>query len=78
MSYENVNDSNSPFYFDPNVLVTGLSPEQIRQAIMNTNYVYKEINNIIVISLYIPVFILAVVFNFLVIVVVYRYQHLHR
>jgi hypothetical protein len=55
-----------------------MSADDYRSAVISVFYYFHEPSKLIVLSLYCVVFLLAAVSNLLVIVVIFRYQHLHR
>lgn len=55
-----------------------MSSDEYRSAVISVFYYFHEPSKLIVLSLYCVVFLLAAVSNLLVIVVIFRYQHLHR
>nr|CAH0106292.1 unnamed protein product [Daphnia galeata] len=54
-----------------------MSSDEYRSAVISVFYYFHEPSKLIVLSLYCVVFLLAAVSNLLVIVVIFRYQHLH-
>lgn len=55
-----------------------MSSDEYRSAVISVFYYFHEPSKLIVLSLYCVVFLLAAVSNLLVIIVIFRYQHLHR
>jgi hypothetical protein len=55
---------------------TGLDKNQILKIIFDSNWVLHE--NIVLVTLYVPLLILAAAANILVIVVVVRYHYMRR
>lgn len=55
-----------------------VTTDEYRGAVISAFYYLHEPSKLIVLALYCIVFLVAAVTNLLVIVVIFRYQHLHR
>ena len=66
-------EPNGTYVFDDG---TNMSKDEVMRYVFDLQYVYHEPQNIVVISLYAPVLLLAAVSNILVIAVICRFQQL--